>query len=519
MHGLFSSAAGLQLNRRLVRATMLVLALLLAFVLGAWAIHQHLTTLFANRNGGSQTQTDPALSPFSLLDLNENSQPTSLPNFYPFETTSAFFPIAQDDIEFKTVQELCGSFPNHLVQRIQPVLKMGHGEDPEKIDAQLGSVSACFGLEELLVFSDLNDTIRGRHVIDVLANLPRAYRTNNTDFDNYEAMYELQRSHKLTAGNDPARGKNGWRLDKYKFLAEVERAWLMRPGRDWYCFFETDTYIVWDNMFRFLSILDPAAPLYMGSPSPGRFDEENKIETWFANGGPGFVLSRGAMEKLMARRSSASGEFTEAPLTLKGVDLVRNDCCGDSMLGWILWKAGIPLSGFFPMFNTYPTHSIPFTARTWCQPVLTMHKTSPEDMVELWRWEHGRRKLGRPLLYSDLYEFRQPDAQAIRLNWDNTNWDRLGPGHDVEVNDLKSCTKACDAEPECLQYLWRGEHMKQCVLMPFINFGLPRKPEWQILEEKFNYTSGWISTKILTWLNEHECERPDWVSPSTERHY
>jgi len=160
-------------------------------------------------------------------------------------------------------------------------------------------------------------------------------------------------------------------------------------------FYETDTYIVWDNMFRFLSTLDPAAPFYIGSPSPGR------EETWFANGGPGFVLSRGAMDKLLSRdrpllEGPRSGsQFVAAPpLTLRGMDLVKGDCCGDSVLGWMLWEAKVPLSGFFPLFNTYPVHGIPYTERSWCQPVITMHKSTPEDMLALWRWEHSTRKLG-----------------------------------------------------------------------------------------------------------------------------
>jgi hypothetical protein len=471
-----------------------------------------------------------------------------LPAFYPFETTSAFFPVAQHDAQNKTSQELCASFPHHLMHRIQPVLKMGHGENPSVIDAQLESVSACFRPDELLVFSDLDALVHGHHAIDILADVPQAYRYNdedgssNRDFVNYDAMYALARDGKLTADNDPARGENGWRLDKYKFLAGVERAWLMRPGRDFYVFYESDTYISWDNMFRFLSTLDPQAPLYMGSPSPGRHDDKNNADTWFANGGPGYVLSRGAMEKLMGRRSApGSGQFTEPPPSHRLVDVVRGDPCGDSILGWALWTAGVRLNGFFPLFTPFAVHTVPYTERLWCQPFLTMHKLRPEDMLDLWRWENGRRRRGRPLLYSDLYEFFPVPDPGVRHDWDNTNWDRLGPGWDVNADSLRACQKACEESTTCHQYHWQGgEYTKKCVLQPFINLGSPKKPEtvrrdvpdgngkardakgeqqFRTVEEEIYYTSGWMKSRIDRWVKDHMCLAPEWVHPSIERHY
>ncbi|KAK4113421.1 glycosyltransferase family 31 protein [Canariomyces notabilis] len=476
--------------------------------------------------------------------------PSPPPEFYPFETASAFFPVAHDDVANKTIEELCASFPHHLTQRIQPVLKMGHGENRDMIDAQFQSVSACFGADELLVFSDLDEVIHGRHAIDILANLPRAYRDNdaegheNPDYANYEAMYALSREGKLTVDNDPARGKNGWRLDKYKFLAEVERAWLMRPGRDFYVFYETDTYISWDNMFRFLSMLDPQALFYIGSPSPGRHDEQKKVDTWFANGGPGFVLSRGAIEKLLGRRSSPiHGQFIDPPFSLRWLDLLRSDPCGDSILGWAMWTAGVPLSGFFPLFNPYPAHVLPYTDRMWCQPFLTMHKLRPEDMTGLWRWENANRKLGRPLLYSDLFVFLPVASEDVRSNWDNTLWDRLAPGHDTKADSLQACKQACEDSSVCMQYHWQGEQTQKCVLQAFMSLGVAKNPEtverkipiaggdqgkdgagegeekFEIVKEDLSYTSGWLKARIDRWVEEHVCKTPDWVFPSIERHY
>jgi hypothetical protein len=359
-----------KLNKRLMRAFFLVALLLLTLQLVSLRF--------------SQIQVAPGATGWPFLSARRQTTPV-----YSFETTSSFYPVADADAENRTIEELCAPFPKYLLQRIQPILKMGHGEPRSQVEAQLKTVSACFDSEELLIFSDLDEVILGRHTIDILANLPERYHHDNPDFAPYDALQQMLGRTRhggatkhgiLDAAVDPTAGKHGWKLDKYKFLAEVERAWLMRPGRDWYVFYETDTYILWDNMFRFLSTLDPTAPLYIGSPSPGREG------TWFANGGPGFVLSRGALEKLLSHAAP--------PLTLRGLEMLRGDCCGDSVLGWMLWEAGVPISGFFPLFNTYPAHRIPFTERSWCQPVLTMHKSTPQDMLDLWRWEHRERKLG-----------------------------------------------------------------------------------------------------------------------------
>ena len=104
------------------------------------------------------------------------------------------------------------------------------------------------------------------------------------------------------------------------------------------------------------------------------------------------------MARLLSRSDSeakADGLLNQRPpLTLRGVDLIKGDCCGDSVLGWMLWKAGIRISGFFPLFNTYAAHKIPFTERAWCQPLITLHKSTAEDMMDLWRWEFQARQLG-----------------------------------------------------------------------------------------------------------------------------
>ncbi|KAI1080200.1 hypothetical protein F5B20DRAFT_541251 [Whalleya microplaca] len=313
--------------------------------------------------------------------------------FFRWRTLSLFKPISQT-FSGSSTEELCRSFPNHLTQhKIQPVLKIGHTEDRDRVDAQLTSVSAC--IKDLLIFSDLDETIHGRHVIDVLQELPAAYYYDNPHLVNYTYLRKLgpPPSDDFVAATVDSLTINGWELDKYKFLPMVERAWTMRPNREWYFFYESDTYVVWDNLFRFLQNLDHDTPLYIGSPSPGRRqDPDDPLTTnYFANGGPGFALSRSAVLKLLDRKVGKDGDYLQAPLTHRWLDLMKSDPCGDSILGWALHSVGIRLSGFWPLFNPHALHAIPFSQFYWCQPVLTLHKTKPEDMGKLWRWEQSRR--------------------------------------------------------------------------------------------------------------------------------
>jgi len=381
----------LLLNKRIGRTFLLAVPVLLLILF--------LLAGFRSSSTAFRDNARDRLLP-SWLNPSSPTAPESEPEFYPFETASLFNPVSVPDAATAKPASLCASFPSYLTAHfIQPVLKLGHGEPRDRVEAHLDSVSACFSADELLVFGDLDEEVGGRGVIDVLADLPASYyrEEDNPDFAGYVAMREMRDNGTLDKDAEGMGRINGWKLDKYKFLPGIERAWTMRPGRDWYFFYETDTYVVWDNLFRFLGTLDPSREHYIGSPSPGRVDETKGegegVKTWFANGGPGYVLSRAAVEKLLARRvSETTGRYLDEPLSVRWLDLLRRDCCGDSVIGWMLWAVGVKLEGYWPLFNPHPMHGVPYSDLYWCQPVVTLHKTRVEDMVELWRWEQGRRR-------------------------------------------------------------------------------------------------------------------------------
>ena len=307
------------------------------------------------------------------LDIYKNEP--DQPGFFDWQTRSAFDPVRVEDAENKSVEDLCASFPEHLLAEIQPVLKTGHGVVDARVRPQLQSVSAC--LSNLLIFSDTDEYYEGHDMIDVLADIPTPMAKKAEDL-------EAWRNGSLADGT--ALRQAGWKADKFKFILGATRAWRMRPGRKWYVFYEADTYIVWDNLFRMLANFDPNEPYYFGSPTFGRDG------TWFANGGPGYILSREAMRRLTRHDfDQKTGHYTGPAMLRKWWDLICDDCCGDSVLGFILWHENVTLGGLWPMFNPHPPHGVPFSDRLWCQPLVTMHKPSEEDIMGIWRWQWENR--------------------------------------------------------------------------------------------------------------------------------
>ncbi|KAL7932362.1 glycosyltransferase family 31 protein [Trichoderma chlorosporum] len=464
---------------------------------------------------------------FFLYNIREPEPTQLLPyQIYPqtndsiHHTVTEFFPVSvQPGID--ATQDLCNSFPKHVLSRIQPILKTGHGDNKEKLNAQMDSTSACFTPDELIIFSDLPEKIRDHQAIDVLAYLPSSHY-NATTFklwEEYVAQKEMQADGVLGTGAQENH-INGWALDKFKFLPMMERAWAMKPNKEFYVFYETDTYIFWDNLFRFLQTYDPDANVYIGSPSPGRRDPKRGDQgTLFANGGPGYVISRGAMKTLLQRTTGPFGQYTDDPLSVKFSYLNHDDeCCGDSVLGWVLWELGIPMHGHWPMFSDYGLHDIPFNDQHWCQPLISLHKTSTIDMVELFSWEFRQRKAERPLLYSDVWEFHKPGTVPLRENWDGGHLNAFEPPPETVVESSEQCSHACSEDAGCLQWKWEGKDRKKCILLGSLQQGRQREME-KDGEAWIDYTSGWIEDRIAKWKKEQQCNTVKWVGASIERKF
>ena len=296
--------------------------------------------------------------------------------YYSWETRPFFPPLKKHS--GSQPPDLCAGFPTKLLDSIQVILKTGVGESA-KNKAHIATVTSC--ISNLIVFSDLEEKVGNHHFIDILADLPPSYAVNNSDFETYTAQKQAH-----SQGDAVGYSREGWRLDRFKFLPMVEKAYEMRPHASWYVFIETDVYYFWDTLFRLLDQLDPATMHYMGSPAPGSYGR------FFAYGGAGTVLSQGLMKRLV-------GNPTEPSLSVQYEEWVRNDCCGDAVLGYaILNKTGVKLEALYPTFAGDELNALKVDRERWCIPLLALHRVSPEKMTELWRWERTR-------LYNEVRNF------------------------------------------------------------------------------------------------------------------
>lgn len=273
----------------------------------------------------------------------------------------------------------CHAFRLRVAQQVQIVLKTGSA-DYDNLPTHLSTVTSCVSPSDLLIVSDLEDKVGLYQLHDVLAAIPRDYRLHNHDFETY-FMQHRWREKRLHLSDIPNH-HGGWKLDKYKFLPMMDLALRARPGKQWYLFIETDTYVDWENLFFWISHFDADQPLYMGSP----VWPKNKVV--FAHGGSGFVLSHKALEKLAKATDTANGSLAAS----MGIDLAQ-ECCGDEMLANVLHKLGIKLRGYWPMFNGEKPTTVGFGEEQWCEPMITLHHLNQADLKRFYLWQQNFKKI------------------------------------------------------------------------------------------------------------------------------
>lgn len=365
----------------------------------------------------------------------------------------------------------CAPFTAGVMDDVTIVLKIGAGEVASKLPQYLNRLGRC--KQDLLIFSDRKDSYNGFDIADALAHLRPEYRFNNPDFD----VYDYIQSVNLTTDKSP----DGWRLDKYKFLPMMEWTSYLRPQSQWYVFLELDTYVNYDNLYRFLSNFNPRTAYYFGSPV------WPKKKAIFAHGGSGFVLSRAALDKIMAL-GRMFGENKHFPGThFFGVD-VQKQCCGDEILAQVLKKSGVSLRGYWPMFNGEKPITMRFDNEQWCEAIMTMHHLNEEDFTSLSQWEKARSHPERPLMFEELFTMIEPHLRRESEDWSNLSEDVMYKPGKKASKSFEHCRKACINDSSCIQFQHTGT---ECRLGYSIRLGRhqPREGERQC-------RSGWMLDRI-----------------------
>ena len=234
--------------------------------------------------------------------------------------------------------------------------------------------------DNVLIYSDYPETIGDWQIIDVLANTSDKIRKSET-FEPYlqQEDYESRQNYAELSNvpGDSAGASGGWKLDKFKFLPIVDHAGRNKPDAKWNIFMEDDSYLFLPNIIRHLQKFDHQEPWYLGSVAWIHGD-------FFAHGGSGFALSRGAWEQSFGQDPQLVQKF-EAFTEAHG--------CGDHILGHALKEYGVQFgetrgeNRFKYGFNPESHWSTWYEQANWCEPVYSWHHTHGRDVARFYSLE------------------------------------------------------------------------------------------------------------------------------------
>lgn len=434
---------------------------------------------------------------------------------------------------------LCAQMPG-LDSRISLIVKTGATESFGKIPTQLQTILRC--MPDTLVFSDMEQTVAGVHVRDSLDTVLDSVKRSD-GFGLYRAQQECVVSQGDCMRHSDKAGE-GWAMDKYKNIHIAEKAYALRPGRDWYVVIDADTYLFWTTLVAFLARLDPTQKLLLGSIAHFK-------DFPFAHGGSGYIMSKGLMDDFVGKHPGIGNAYDER---------VADECCGDWMFSKavsetsgvkvtqaVSWRApslyAHPFVPKSPAVRLTPAQQAPtingdkiwdmaLGPTHWCHPLATMHHVGSEEMSLFWEYEMKRHLAAEntsephPVLIRDMYlEYFLPRATDARDDWNNASKDVLllgrAPTEDekgIAVPDAKKsdiervahasfegCRAACKATASCFQFSFVGEG--KCALGKSFKIGYPTGKE---KDEAKRTRSGWLTERIKGWVEEQgECE-PEW---------
>lgn len=276
---------------------------------------------------------------------------------------------------------------SELADDVLVVLRTGATESRQRVPVHFKTTLRC--VPHFTILSDLDEEIEGHAVHDVLGAVTEKRRNEHDDFKLYRQLKKtgkrgLEAQQVITTQSGSSKGdylntgNDGWKLDKWKFLPMVDKAYQEMSNAKWFVFIEADTFLGWNNLLEYLANFDASKPYYIG-----KHLYIKDIE--FGYGGAGFVLSNPAMRKVTEQRSTRISDYEE---------FTASHWVGDCALGKVLEDAKVPLHRAFPHFQgDSPATMDPATTKidrdAWCFPVITYHHVSPTEIEDLWHFEQS----------------------------------------------------------------------------------------------------------------------------------
>ncbi|KAJ5086271.1 hypothetical protein NUU61_007578 [Penicillium alfredii] len=391
-------------------------------------------------------------------------------------------------VEFASKEELCGNLP-HDMDDVLVVLKTGATEALEKVPVHLRTTLQC--VPHFAIFSDYEETINGVRTQNVIRNVKPNTLQNEPEFGFYHRLQKVGREGLTEAEwgdhtNGPLGKVNnpGWKLDKWKFLPMVDKAFETMPKAKWFIFLEADTYIVWQNVITWLAHLDWNRPYYLGSPM-------QIGDMLFAYGGAGIILSQNAVQQLHGYTASKQEDLER---------MTAGEWAGDCALARALGDLQIPLTWAWPMMLTSRPWELDhfsegYGRQPWCYPVVSYHHMTEEDIDLMWHFDRGFFKSGKNalLLHGDVFRKLIHDQSLRQLDeWDNLAGTVIDFAAPTEPS-LQACAEVCARNSECLQYTF-NKNDRVCKHSATAMRGIP-SPGTQ---------SGWMQFRIKKLLKSFQ---------------
>lgn len=383
------------------------------------------------------------------------------------------------------------------------IMKTGATELEAKLPVHFETTFQCY--PHLLIFSDHEEDYGGYHIIDALEHVTNDVKVSNPDFGLYRRLKKEGRGGlkpeelsgpQVKLSNGWGKPDNpGWKLDKWKFLPIVNRTLFEYPGKDWYIFVETDTYIFWSTALAWLRTLNPTDQHYMGS-------QMQIGEVVFAHGGSGFIVSQAAMRKVVE-------QFRVEQRKWEG--FTAEHWAGDCVLGRIMRDSGSPLLWAWPIFQGLKPGAIDYakydySKRLWCYPSLSYHHLSPDEIRDIWEFEQEWiAKSDKVVHHRDVYnEYIVPHLSSFGRK-ERSDWDTISLDLEFPAGSIKECQNMCKDNATCVQYSFRDG---KCTTS-----GTPK-----LGESKENVRSGWFVDRVKAFGEKMAvCKDELWIEKPKEK--
>ncbi|KAK7536600.1 hypothetical protein IWX50DRAFT_579624 [Phyllosticta citricarpa] len=355
------------------------------------------------------------------------------------------------------------------------VLKTGATEANDKLPVHFNTTFSC--IPHYVLYSDLEQEIQGHVVHDVLNDTDPSLREEHHDFELYRQLQKWKDDGSPEFEKDFETRKMAWNLDKYKFLPLMKKALQTRPSAKWFVFIEADTYLVWSNLLSWLQHFDHHKPLYIGGQSYIR-------GTWFAHGGTGFIVSKKALNMIVAEYNSKTERYNE---------LTKMEWAGDFILAKAFKNIDIPLTKSWPRLQGETPHSLDYTEHHYCYPVVSYHHMAPEWIEKMWdfeqAWLSDNETAKSPICHHHVFKhFIAPDLLAVeqRQDWDNM----AGDAEPEAVQSAEACRQVCESQADCLTWVY-VDPAWTCKTANVVRLG-DEKPS----DGSQTTTSGWMLSRI-----------------------